>query len=463
MSLLDYIQKFYLEKNSFRATVCENGLSNGQNYLIMKKFIIISANIFVAILFSFLFSGCVKDTVTCRHPYSYTYYKPLYKTTAEVRANIKSNAPKDIQNPGKIFIIGNYIFLNEVDKGIHVIDNSNPSSPKNISFIDVPGNVDLAVKGNILYADLYTDLVTLDISNPLNVIVKQYNDGVFPSRAYSNGFSGDSTKVVVDWEERDTTVIEDCGINRWYDSGGIYYSAIPNASGSQNPGSQNISSSPIGQGGSTARFAIVNNKMYTVSTYDLNVFDIAVLDKPTFSNTVNISSWSIETIFPFGNKLFIGSQNGMFVYNISNPDHPALDGQFGHVQSCDPVIADNSYAYVTLRSGTMCQGFTNELDILKLNNFTNPQLIKTYVLSNPRGLSKDGNLLFICDGADGLKIYDSKDVNNLKLIKQIPGPETYDVIAFNNKALVVASDGLYQYGYSDVNNIHLLSKITISK
>lgn len=429
----------------------------------MKKLLNIPLYIIIVFFVSFLFSGCLKDTISCEHPYSYTFYKPLYKTTAEVRSNIKSNAPREIQNPGKMFIIGNYIFLNDIDKGIHVIDNSNPAAPVNRAFIDIPGNMDLAVKGNILYADLYTDLVTLDITDPLNVTVKQYNDGVFPARAYSNGFYGDSTKIVVDWEERDTTVVSDCGINRWYDRGGIYYSALSNSPGSQNSGSQNVSASPIGQGGSTARFAIVNNKMYTVSTSDLNVFDISVSDKPTFSNTVNINSWSIETIFPFGNKLFIGSQNGMFVYNISDPDHPALDGQFGHVQSCDPVIADNSYAYVTLRSGTMCQGFTNELDILKLNSFTNPQLVKIYSLTNPRGLSKDGNLLFICDGADGLKIYDAKDVNNLKLIKQIPGSETYDVIAFNNKALVVAVDGLYQYDYSDVNNIHLLSKITISK
>ena len=111
-------------------------------------------------------------------------FEPVYKTTAEVRANIKSNPAREIKEPGKIVILGNYIFLNEVDKGIHVIDNSNPSSPQNIAFIDIPGNVDLAVKGNRLYADLYTDLVTLDISNPLNVVKKNIVDGVFPERYY---------------------------------------------------------------------------------------------------------------------------------------------------------------------------------------------------------------------------------------------------------------------------------------
>ena len=77
--------------------------------------------------------GCVKDN--CKKTYTYTYYEPVYKTTAEVRANIKSNASRETENPGKIYIRGNYIFLNEIDRGVHVIDNSNPSSPRQVSFM----------------------------------------------------------------------------------------------------------------------------------------------------------------------------------------------------------------------------------------------------------------------------------------------------------------------------------------
>jgi hypothetical protein len=133
------------------------------------------------------------------------------------------------------------------------------------------------------------------------------------------------------------------------------------------------------------------------------------------------------------------------------------------VQSCDPVIADDDYAYVTLRTGSSCFGNANQLEILQLNSFTNPTLVKSYSFTNPHGLSKDGNVLFICDGIDGLKIYDAADVSNLKLLKQFSGLETYDVIAYNHIALLVAKDGLYQYDYSDVNNIHLISKIPIFK
>ncbi|MGN6540389.1 MAG: LVIVD repeat-containing protein [Ginsengibacter sp.] len=422
----------------------------------MKK----STKIFKAVLVLFLFSflnSCVKDT--CRRIYTYSYYLPVYKTTAEVRANIKSSTPQEITNPGKIVLLGNYIFLNEVDKGIHIIDNHNPASPKNVAFINIPGNMDLALKVNILYADLYTDMVTLDISNPLNVLVKKYSEGVFPYRIYNSGFYGDSTKIITDWIKRDTTVIQSCGGNP------VYYS--PNAyvdfSSVQSSGSNKNSSSPIGKGGSMARFAIVNNRIYTVSNTDLNVFDITTTDNPVYKNKVNVGSWSVETIFPFKDKLFIGSQNGMFIYNINNPDNPVSIGQFSHVQSCDPVIADDNFAYVTLRSGSACQGFSNQLEILQLNNITDPKLIKVYPFTNPHGLCKDGNLLFICDGSDGLKIYNATDVNNLKPVKQVSGIETYDVIAYNNIALVVAKDGLYQYDYSDIINIHLISRTGISK
>lgn len=423
----------------------------------MKKISTVAPLSFILLFFTFFFSSCVKDN--CQKTYTYSYYQPVYKTTAEVKANIKSGIPKEVENPGKLVILGNYIFLNEIDKGIHVIDNSNAASPKNIAFITVPGNMDLAVKGNTLYADLYSDLVTIDITNPLNAIVKKYNEGVFPFRAYGNGFYNDTNKIIVDWIKKDTSITENCGGGGiWFtNSNTMYFSSESSSANSKSSGS------PVGKGGSMARFAIVNNRMYTVSNSDLNVFNITVPANPVYNNKVNVGNWNIETIFPFRDKLFIGSQNGMFIYNINNPDKPASAGQFSHVQSCDPVIADDNYAYVTLRSGTACQGFTNQLEILKLNNLTDPQLMKTYPFTNPHGLSKDGNLLFICDGGDGLKIYNASDVSNLQLIKQFLNLETYDVIAFNNKALVVAKDGLYQYDYSDINNIHLISKLSIAR
>ena len=389
--------------------------------------------------------GCLKDKITR----TYSIYTPVYKTTAEVRLNIKSDVARDILKPGKLFIRGQYIYLNEIDKGVHVIDNTNPTSPRNVAFINIPGNMDLAVKGNILYADLYTDLITLDITNPLQVQTKSIVDNAFPFRRYSNGFVPDNTRIIVDWLKKDTTVSAD------FNAGNVRLeSRMFDSFSSQ---TANKAASPFGMGGSMARFSIVNTNLYTVSDADLSVYSIAAPEKPVFSNKVNLG-WGIETIYPFKDKLFIGSTSGIFIYDITDHNKPSKLGQFGHMLACDPVIADDKYAFVTLSNGTRCNRAVNQLEVLNISNLYAPSLMKTYPMTNPQGLSKDGNTLFICDGKDGLKIYNASSVGNLKLLLHIKGFESYDVITTNNIAIVVSKDGLRQYDYSNLNDIKLLSK-----
>jgi hypothetical protein len=416
----------------------------------MKKYKTIQLLAVILIAIPVCFTACIKDD--CSTVNTYTYFKPVYKTRDAVRNNIRSNSPREIVNAGKLYVKGQYIFLNEVDRGIHVIDNSNPSDPKNIAFIDIPGNMELAVKGNMLYADLYTDMVAIDITNPSNVIVKKFVENLFPYRSWGFGFQAADTMIISDWQRIDTTIKESCDNPGWvslqFESDVFFNGSIASAA-----------TSPFGVGGSMARFAVLAERLYTVTRSDLDVFNISNLADPAHTNRVNIG-WDIETIYPFQNKLFIGSNTGMYIYNVSNPDQPMQTGQFHHIRTCDPVIADNQYAYVTLSAGTTCPGNANELNILKLNNFTNPELVKVYNMSNPKGLAKDGNFLFICDGGAGLKVYNASDVHNLQHIKTIQGINPFDIITLNGVALVVAADGLYQYDYSNINDIRLLSKIT---
>ncbi len=407
----------------------------------------------------FVFNSCVKDKCTRR----YVYWEPVYRTKDEVRANIKNNSSREIERPGKIYIRGNYIFLNEIDRGIHIIDNTNKSAPRNIAFIDIPGNLDMAVKGNILYADLYTDLVAIDITDPQQIIVKKFTENIFPERYYGNGFSQNPTMVIQDWVRKDTIVQTDCGGNSGLFGGmksaDVFMSSSLSSYAGQS-GTAAAGGSPFGAGGSMARFTIVNNYLYAVSNSALNVVSIVNGADPVFTNKVQMT-WGIETLYPFNNRLFIGSTTGMFIFDIANPTNPVQLGTFTHARKCDPVIADNTNAFVTLRTGTACQGTGEQLDVLDISNLSNPTLIKTYPMTNPHGLAKDGNTLIICDGRDGLKFYNASDVRNLSLQKQITGFETYDVIAFNGWALVVAKDGLYQYDYSSLSNISLISKMNV--
>jgi hypothetical protein len=217
-----------------------------------------------------------------------------------------------------------------------------------------------------------------------------------------------------------------------------------------------------GIAGSMSRFAIVGNYLYTVNLYSLGIQDITTPTDPVNTGVAQIGM-NIETIYPFKDKLFIGSSSGMFIFDISNPALPANKGSFSHANACDPVVADDDHAFVTLRSGTFCQGTANQLDVLDVRDVLSPRLIKTYSLSNPHGLAKDGNLLFICDGKAGLKLYDASNVNNLKLIRTIPGMDAYDVIAWDNKLILVASNGLFQFDYSNRDDIRLLSTIAINR
>ncbi|MBX9784825.1 MAG: hypothetical protein K2X48_16165 [Chitinophagaceae bacterium] len=419
----------------------------------MKFFI---RNFAALLLLTFLFQSCLKDKCT----QTFKVYRPVLKTKQEVRNNIKTKAPQPLQQPGKLTLFGNYIYLNEPEKGIHIIDNANPSQPRNTGFIEIPGNVDIAIRGNILYADLYDELVSIDISNPLNVQLKNTVLRAFPERFFTNGFTSDTSVFIVGWTAKDTTVNLNC-------TGGRAEAQFDDIALRNTGAFSNIAAAgaPVvtGINGSMARFTLLNDFMYTVSNTQLQVFSLLNAEQPQRVNTVNLG-WGIETIYPFRNNLFIGSQTGMFIYGTQNPALPNALGAFTHAFACDPVVADDMYAYVTLRNGTTCRNTAvNQLDVIDVQNLQRPFLIKSYPLTNPKGLSKDGNILFVCDGRDGVRVFDATWPYSLKQTFHFKGIETYDVIAWNGNAIVVSKEALIQYNYTNPAAITERSRLTIQK
>jgi len=122
---------------------------------------------------------------------------------------IVSLPAQPIENLGKIYYKDPYIFVNERFKGIHVFDNSDPSQPMPLVFIQIYGSEDIAISGNILYADNYTDLVAIDISDLNNVQVVSRVEDLYTrsSKAFPEGYSGyfecveEGRGFVVGWEE----------------------------------------------------------------------------------------------------------------------------------------------------------------------------------------------------------------------------------------------------------------------
>jgi len=393
--------------------------------------------------------GCHKDNTR-----TYTILKPVYKDKASVLAAINGSATESFLHPGKIYIKDNLIFINEIDKGIHVIDNSDPSHPQQISFLDIPGNEDIAVKGNILYADMYADLLAIDITDPQSVHVTGKVSHFFMEREFVNGFQPDSNQVIVDWIKKDTTVvidqnpvvppIDDCRACMFMLSDA---SSVPATNG---------------EAGSMAKMVLLKDYLYAISErHSLGIVSVTNASSPHFENNIS-AGFDLETIYPFEDKLFLGSAEGMFMFDVSDPVQPFSIGTFSHGRACDPVVSDGKYAYITLHAGTECGGNANELDVVNIENLDQSQLVKTYPMTKPTGLCKDGSLLFVCD-ASVVKIYHAADPSDLKLLNKINSNEPYDVIAHNNVALVVDADGLYQYDYSNVSNIRQLSFISVKE
>ncbi|MFT3935455.1 MAG: hypothetical protein QM726_17645 [Chitinophagaceae bacterium] len=414
----------------------------------MKKHISATINVAMLLLMITSFSSCFKDK--CTH--AYKIFTPVYSTLANLRAQVKTTGAIPIENPGKMYIQGKWIFLNEQNKGIHVIDNSNPAHPVNASFINIPGNIDINTKQNTLYADMYCDLVAININNPTQTSVSKYLTNTFSEKSSSaTATNPDSIKVITNWLSKDTVI--DCSTASYLQNCAncnVFFSPTMSTAASSS------STTTAGQAGSMARFAAVNNYLYAVSTSNLRVIDVSNAANPLLVNN-KLIGWNIETIFPYNNKLYVGAGSSMSAYSLETPEDPQPLSWSGHWCSGDPVVADDNYAYVTLHAANICRTTVNQLEIYNLSTPNNPKLEATYPLNNPLGLSKDGNLLFICD--DGLKIYDVSNVNSIKLLKSIKGFQSYDVIASNGIAYVVTKDGLYQYDYSDIGNTYLLSRI----
>src|SRR5579872_5159343 len=139
------------------ATVGRIELSVGKNHAMRKYISLLLPGLVVVTGGLLLLPGCLKDHVTR----SYQIATPVYALKSTVLAGINGDPGTPVSQCGQIYVKGPYIYLNDVNKGIHVIDNSNPSHPSPVAFLNIPGNLNIAIRNNVLYADMYADVLSL--------------------------------------------------------------------------------------------------------------------------------------------------------------------------------------------------------------------------------------------------------------------------------------------------------------
>jgi len=269
----------------------------------------------------------------------------------------------------------------------------------------------------------------------------------------------DSKKgVVVDWEVK--TITEDREI---YEQGGwkfenmLTFSSMVDSRASWSAGA--------GVAGSMARFMLNNEYLYLIANSSvLRTVDTGSGNEMQVTDSIKVSR-DMETLYRLDDKLFIGTTTGMLIYSLDNPGAPDYISSYDHITACDPVVTDGEYAYVTLRTGNMCGGNQDLLEVIDITSISNPYLVKSYPMFNPHGLGIDGNLLFVCDGEAGLKIYDRDDpldiINNK--LAHYPDIDAFDLIPVNGILMLIGDDGIYQYDYSDVLNIEQISHIVVNE
>lgn len=165
-------------------------------------------NIMLLSLLFMLFSSCNPDRGFFLQPRD--TYVPVY-ASAESVSQIEVEDKKPTIEAGKIYVYENYIFQNELNAGIHIINNTDRKHPVKVAFLKVPMSSEIAVKGHFLYTNNNKDLVIFNISDPGSPhLVKRMAD-VFPglSQRYPP-FLGvyfecpDPSKgIVIKWEKKD--------------------------------------------------------------------------------------------------------------------------------------------------------------------------------------------------------------------------------------------------------------------
>jgi hypothetical protein len=174
----------------------------------------------------------------------------------------------------------------------------------------------------------------------------------------------------------------------------------------------------------------------------------------------------METVFHQNGNLFVGANDGVHIYDISDPRSPVAVSEFDHVTSCDPVVANDQYAFATLRGGTDCGGSLSQLDIIDISDIYSPHQVGEAQLTNPYGLglsNVDPNILYVCDGYSGLKAFDIAEGGwGIQTKMEMETIDALDVIADENANLIVlARDGIYQFDASNPTELVQKSVITV--
>lgn len=148
----------------------------------MNRFLILM--LFSALMFSCFTESIDEPGFENEPPPGTDVYVPVYGDSATA-FDIKIEPAKSIVRPAKIFTYNQFLVVNIQGEGFHVIDNSNPSIPRQLFFVKVPGSNDVAIKDGMIFSDNYSDIIAFRINENEEVEIVErisnvMNNQLFP-------------------------------------------------------------------------------------------------------------------------------------------------------------------------------------------------------------------------------------------------------------------------------------------
>jgi hypothetical protein len=312
----------------------------------------------------------------------------------------------------------NYAYIARDSYGLGVIDVTDPTSPIEIGFYDTPDRaVGLTVVGDYAYvADWDSGLRIIDVSDPVNPVEVGYCDTPGPARgvALSGNFAyvadGDGGLRVIDASDP-TTPLE---VGFYAAIGYIYAYDVK----------------------------VMGDYAFVADQYrGLQIIDVS---DPTNPIEVGSSSGFAISVTVEGNDAYLVGDSGLLIIDLSDPAAPAEKGFYHTFQAAWDVTVASNYAYVT----DPHEG----LQVIDVSDPTNP--IEAGFYDTPgfaMGVAVAGGYAYVADSYEGLQIIDVSDPTNPTGVGFIdtPGYPYEDVAALGNYAYIVGGDGLRVIDVSD--------------
>jgi hypothetical protein len=336
-----------------------------------------------------------------------------------------------IEGPNNIYLYDTLLLVSDSVSGLLVYSVAQEKTPRFKARIPLKGNRGMAMKDSIIYVNSWGGILAMRLVNDTNYEVTS----VIKSDPYH------SAMMFYDDYHPVSSGGFGCSSNSVAMSGGT----MDNSGGS-------------GAGGSYAVFAVIDSFLYYIDNQSIITMDITDAATPRKISETYVD-WSIETLFPTRDYLFIGGSSGMFVLDRSDPRYPKRIGAITHFRARDPVVVKDTMAYVTLRAGFDFNASVDELMVVNIKQIANPKLIKDIPLSTPFGLSIRDSLLYVAQGSGGWTLFGLSNPLQPVQLKQWSTPAMKDFIWKGDRLYAMCFDRVRIYSVSDPLNPVILAEV----